>query len=379
MKQMLLQWQIQSECCDSGFDALKIIDQSEPFDLIICDYNMPYINGIETIRMLKDKFKLSIEKQPVILLHSSLESHTVDKECLELGVRFRLSKPVKSNDLFIYLNNLYPDNTNNLDNEIIAIPKVENIYDNLKILIAEDVYLNMVLIKAMISELGFNIEIIEAKDGIEAIEKYQKMSPDLILMDVHMPELDGISATKKIREIELISGNNVPIIALTAGALKEEREKCFAAGMNDFLTKPLVPKKIKAMLYNYLIKEEHSNETPHNDDTEIEMHIGYDELVGLLKNKEIIKEIMIIALKDIPVQILELENACDEKHPEKVFTAAHRLKGSSSSMRLGILAKIAEKIESESHANWNDNLELQIVELKAEWEIVKVFIHQKLN
>jgi CheY-like chemotaxis protein len=110
----------------------------------------------------------------------------------------------------------------------------------------------MVLIKAMLSEIGYTNEIIEAKNGIEAIEKYQKMSPDLILMDVHMPELDGISATKKIREIELSTGNNVPIIALTAGALKEDQEKCFAVGMNDFLTKPLDFNLLKEKLRNIL-------------------------------------------------------------------------------------------------------------------------------
>jgi CheY-like chemotaxis protein/HPt (histidine-containing phosphotransfer) domain-containing protein len=340
---------------------------------------MPYINGIETIRMLKNKLNLSIEKQPVILLHSSLDNVQLEKECLELGIRFRLSKPVKSNDLFNYLNNLHQINSDIIEEEIVAAPKTDHINKSVKILIAEDVFLNMVLIKAMLSELGYENCIIEAKNGIEAIDKYQKMSPDLILMDVHMPELDGISATQKIRELELLSGNNnVPIIALTAGALKEEREKCFANGMNDFLTKPLVPEKIKSMLNKYLIKGGPSDEATHKDDSEIELHIGYDELVNLFNNKTIIKEVMTIALKDIPVQILELEEACNEKHPGKVFAASHRIKGSSSSMRLGIMAKIAEKIESESNANWNDNLELQLAELKAEWEIVKRFIEKKL-
>jgi len=379
MKQMLNHWQIQSECCDSGFEALKIIDQPEPFDLIICDYNMPYINGIETIRMLKNKLKLSTEKQPVILMHSSLDNQNLEKECMELGIRFRLSKPVKSNDLFIYLNNIYQENNTNSDKEFIESPKAQNIYENVKILVAEDVFLNMVLIKAMLSNLGFNNEIIEAKNGIEAIEKFQKMSPDLILMDVHMPELDGISATKKIREIELLSGKNVPIIALTAGALKEEKENCFANGMNDFLTKPLVPEKIMAMLNKYLIKKEHSHELLNNDESENEIHISYNELENLFNNKSIIKEVMAIALKDMPTQILDLEKAYKEKDSIKVNAAAHIIKGSSSSMRFGLMAKIAEQMESESNDNFIDNFELKLSELKGEWEIVKKIIHQKIN
>jgi PAS domain S-box-containing protein len=379
MKQMLKHWQIESECCESGFEAMKIIEQPEPFDLIICDYNMPYINGIETIRMLQNKLKLSIEQQPVILLHSSIDNLQLDKECLELGIRFRLSKPVKSNDLFNYLTNLYRDNTTSFGRKINEASKVDTIYEGVKILIAEDVFLNMLLIKAMLYDLGFTNEIIEARTGIEAVEKYQKMSPDLILMDVHMPELDGISATKKIREIESLTGNNIPIIALTAGALKEEQQKCFANGMNDFLTKPLVPEKILEMLNKYLKKEEHTNELLPNDESEIELHLAYHELENLFKNKSILKELLITTLNDLTTLILALEKACKEKNLGMVSEIAHKIKGSTSFMRLTILYKIAEKIENEIHDIWNDNLALHLSELKAEWEIVKKIIQQKIN
>ena len=379
MKQMLNHWQIESECCESGFEAIKIIEQPEPFDLIICDYNMPYINGIETIRMLQNKLKLSIEKQPVILLHSSLDNLQLDKECLELGIRFRLSKPVKSNDLFNYLTNLNQDNATSLSKKITEASKKDTIYKGVKILIAEDVFLNMLLIKAMLYDLGFTIEIIEATTGIEAIEKYQKMSPDLILMDVHMPELDGISATKKIREIESLTGNYIPIIALTAGALKEEQEKCFSNGMDDFLTKPLIPAKIVEILNKYLKKKEHSNELLPNDESEVELHMAYHELENLFDDKSILKELMITALNNITTLIVELEKACKEKHFEMVSETAHRIKGSTSSMRLNIMCKIAEKIEIGIHDNWNDNLELHLSELKAEWEIVKKIIQQRIS
>jgi CheY-like chemotaxis protein len=339
---------------------------------------MPYINGIETIRMLKNKLNLSIEKQPVILLHSSLDNVQLEKECLELGIRFRLSKPVKSNDLFNYLNNLYTENTASIKKNIEA-PQADTIFGKVKILIAEDVNLNMILIKAMLSDLGFNNEIIEAKNGIEAVEKYQKLSPDLILMDVHMPKLDGVKATKKIREIELSTGKNVPIIALTAGALKEERENCFANGMNDFLTKPLVPEKIKEMLNKFLIKGEHPNKLMNTNESENDLHVAYHELLNLFNNKSIVKEAFTIALKDLPAQLNELERACSEKHPGKISEIAHRLKGSSSSMRFGIMAQIADKIESESSDKWTDNIDLHYSELQAEWEIVKKIIKQKIN
>jgi len=379
MKKMLNQWHIQSECCDSGFEALKIIEQPEPFDLIICDYKMPYINGIDTIRMLKNKMKISIEKQPVILLHSSLDNLQIEKECLDLGIRFRVSKPVKSSDLFNYLNNIFQDNTTSQDQDIVEEPKAHDARGGFKILVAEDVFLNMVLIKAMLSELGFTNEIMEAKNGIEAVEKYQQERPDLILMDVHMPELDGIRATKKIREIESITGSKVPIIALTAGALKDEKEKCFANGMNDFLSKPLTPEKLMAMLNKHLLMGEHSHESVDYSESEIESHMAYQELMNSFKNKSIIKNVLEIALQDLPDQIRELEGACKEKHPEKVHLAAHKISGSSSYMRFSLIAEIAASIERESTNAWNDHVELHLSELKAEWKIVKKIIESKLT
>ena len=193
-----------------------------------------------------------------------------------------------------------------------------------------------------------------------------------------MPELDGIRATKKIREIESLTGRKVPIIALTAGALKEEKEKCFANGMNDFLSKPLTPEKLMAMLNKHLLTLEQSHESLHYSDSEIESHMAYQELMNSFKNKSIIQKVLEIALKDLPDQILELEGACKEKHPEKVHSAAHKIKGSSSYMRFNLIAEIAANIERESTDAWNDHVELHLSELKAEWEIVQEIIESKL-
>jgi CheY-like chemotaxis protein len=340
---------------------------------------MPIINGLETIRMLKNKFILSTEKMPVILLHSSLDNMQLEKECSDLGIRFRLSKPVKSNDLFNYLCHVNQEDAISLKNEPSTIPKRKNSYEGIKILIAEDVFLNMVLIKAMITELGFNVEVIEAKNGKEAIEKYQEFSPDLILMDVHMPELNGINATKKIREIELLSGNAVPIIALTAGALKEEREKCFENGMNDFLTKPLVPEKIMEMLETYLAKGSSKIKGNQTVEPNNESHLAFQELANLFDSKSTLRDVLIIALNDLPAQILQLEEACIEKHIGKIKEAAHIIRGSSSSMRFGLMAQIAEKIENESKDVWVEALESYLSELKNEWEIVKKIIQKFIH
>ncbi len=121
-----------------------------------------------------------------------------------------------------------------------------------QILIAEDIELNMVLIKAVLSNLYPKANLIEAKTGLEVIEFLKQNEVDLVLMDVHMPHMDGIEATKQIRTMEVNHPKKTPIVALTAGALKEEKDKCIAAGMNNFLTKPLDQSLLKQVLSEYL-------------------------------------------------------------------------------------------------------------------------------
>jgi len=256
LEQMLQQWQIACETCDNGLEALKLLGASGPFDVIICDFNMPSIDGLETIRRIREDLKLAPDQQPVILLHSCSEDADLHRKCAEMVVRFRLSKPVKSSDLFSYLGNLCEikkESPKNFEPEHPADSfEIDPPRKKIKILIAEDVAMNMMLIKAILSKLVKDAEVFEAENGFHALEKYQSIAPDLILMDVQMPELDGLEATRLIREIEVLSGKHVPIIAHTAGALKEEREKCFAAGMDDYLTKPVEPEKTKNVLDRHL-------------------------------------------------------------------------------------------------------------------------------
>ena len=271
LKQMMAQWKIECESYDNGREALKRLETVQSFDVIICDYNMPDMDGLETIRLIRDKYKTSSEKQPIILLHSSSDDAEVHRRCEEMGVRFRLTKPVKSSDLFTYLCNLRePDKISpalgnrsvgnvpsqgtafaRSDESEVTEAEANGVSGKVKVLIAEDNLVNMKLIKIMIGKIVSESELYEAENGVQAVEQYKKIEPDLVFMDVQMPELDGLEATVQIRAIEAVTGKQVPIIALTAGALKDEQERCFAAGMDDFVAKPVEMEKIKAVLQKY--------------------------------------------------------------------------------------------------------------------------------
>jgi PAS domain S-box-containing protein len=121
----------------------------------------------------------------------------------------------------------------------------------ISILIAEDAPVNLMLLKAILAQVVPKARIAEATNGIDAVSKYIEIQPDLVFMDVHMPQMDGLEATREIRKLEQTGAKFVTIIALTAGAFKEDEEKCLSAGMTDFLTKPVRPENIEAVLSKY--------------------------------------------------------------------------------------------------------------------------------
>ncbi len=128
--------------------------------------------------------------------------------------------------------------------------KVVSTNDKLKVLIAEDNANNMVIAKAMLKKALPNAKVIEAANGIEAFEKFSFEKPDIVIMDVQMPEMDGFDATRKIRKAE--NGSRIPIIALTAGSMLADKEKCYEAGMDDFVSKPIINNALANVLEKWI-------------------------------------------------------------------------------------------------------------------------------
>ena len=242
LEQNLAHWGLESSGCDSGTTALEVLAVSPPFDALIIDFHMPGIDGLELVRLLREASpRPTPADTPIILLHSSAEDQSLRDQCHQLGIRFTLTKPVKTRELHRLLQSL--DSTTWSQDaapvQETAAEKESDAAHPTTILVAEDVVTNMMLIRILLKKTIPNVEIIEAHNGLEAVQAIQEHKVDLVLMDVQMPELDGLSATQQIRAMEQTTNTHVPIIALTAGAFQEERERCLASGMDDFLTKPL--------------------------------------------------------------------------------------------------------------------------------------------
>ncbi|GBF50644.1 signal transduction histidine kinase [Leptospira ryugenii] len=253
LEKTLESWKLATTSVARGIDAIEKLKE-DSFDVLICDYHMPSLDGLATVSEIRNTLGIPKERLPIILLHSSSDDAELQKQCDLLGIRFQLTKPVKANDLFSFLCAIHSPNPQ-LDMEKPKQDQAKRSYQQnvkFKILAVEDVDTNLLLVKFLLKNLVPNAKIIEAHNGREAVDAYLLERPDLVLMDVQMPVMDGIEATKLIRSEESKTGSHVPIVALTAAALKEEESLCKGAGMDDFLTKPLDKAKLKAVIERYL-------------------------------------------------------------------------------------------------------------------------------
>lgn len=224
----------------------KARDAGDLFDLCICDIQMPGMSGYETAKQIRSS-KQQFNNMPLIALSSLTERDS--SKCEEAGFDGFLSKPVRRQKLFQMLDKILGEKKEEAAKDKGAKQKIATQYSvreemkhSVRILLAEDNPINQKLAVKMLTKAGYMVE--KANNGKEALEKYTA-SPgdfDLIFMDIQMPEMDGHEATGKIRRWEKKNADkskHVPIVAMTAHAMKGDREKCLEAGMDDYITKPI--------------------------------------------------------------------------------------------------------------------------------------------
>lgn len=244
---------VAADCTTNIEDGLRYINLF-PYDAIILDYHVPLESGKQFLQKLEQLQQHNPVRIPVILLTRSTEEEALIKTIDQYKIAHRLIKPVKVQQLCDVLEKIaYSQEELNvrfsddaLANDIRSSAKI--MPGNISVLIAEDHMINMLLVKSMLAKINPDIKIIEAANGLKAIEQYKINHPDLVLMDIQMPEMNGYEATKTIRKLS----DSTPIIALTAGTVKGEREKCLDAGMNDYLTKPVIRETLEAALQRWL-------------------------------------------------------------------------------------------------------------------------------
>ncbi|MBF0408572.1 MAG: response regulator [Candidatus Riflebacteria bacterium] len=353
LESMIKSWDIEFTGVESGYEALNMI-KNHQFDVIIVDYHMPNLDGLTTIKLIREQLNLASEKLPVILLHSSLDAPELHESCQKLGVKFHFTKPVKSDELYNCFRNVRRSvqETSREDERTtnLSFDTVSSGY--FVILIAEDVAINMALTRTMVGKFVPNAEIIEARNGKEAVQAVKTKLPHLILMDIQMPEMDGITASTEILKYLTSRSAKVPIVALTAGAIKEEREKCLNAGMLDFITKPLEATELQNVLAKFLRPEKEKINAAVACDSSVsdkKSSLKRFEREKLLKNLDNDIEFSNSMLEKALIQIEEfiqsIKKSLLEKNLSEVHKTAHSLKGIALNMYFCRVAEVSREIE----------------------------------
>ncbi|MGZ5474822.1 MAG: response regulator, partial [Thermoanaerobaculia bacterium] len=227
---------------------------------------------------------------------------------------------------------------------------------NIHILVAEDNPVNQKVAVRQLQRLGYSADAVG--NGLEAVEAMSRIPYDLVLMDCQMPEMDGFEATREIRLRET-NGKRTPIIALTANALAGDREACLAAGMDDYLSKPVDPAELGRIMTQWL-----GDSAPAIDPETLR---GLRQLAS--ENSEFLAELLALYIEDVPGRIATIDAAIENNDAAGVASAAHALKSSSGSVGALRVRQVAAELEQSGMSRDLTDARRAVARLRAEYEV----------
>jgi two-component system, sensor histidine kinase and response regulator len=343
LEETLLNWGMKPTTVADGSAALEAIRdatrEKTPFELILIDYMMPRMNGFELVARINEDPGLITKT--IIMLTSGGERGDASR-CAELGIAAYLMKPVKQADLFeailMTMKRTSPEGTLPL----ITRHTIREAKKRLHILLAEDNAINQKFAVKLLEKMGHLVSV--AQNGREVIEALEKETFHLILMDVQMPEIDGLDTTRLIRNQERDAGKHVPIIAMTAHAMKGDKERCLDAGMDGYVSKPVNADELFDVIEK-LMEERRSAEG--TSDTRFGGHIlDEQELFAHVDgDKQLLDELFELFREDYPVLLSRLHDAVRQRDWAGMREAAHAIKGSVANFAANTAVETAQKLE----------------------------------
>jgi CheY-like chemotaxis protein len=241
--EMLRHWEMQPELAPSGAEAITMLQEADRrgagYALLLVDAQMPGMDGFTFVERLRQQTDL--RKMTIMMLTSAGQRGDAAR-CRELGIAVYLVKPIVQTQLFdAILAVLAAKAQQPHEVPLVTRHTLREARQNLRILLAEDNVVNQVLVCRLLEKCGHSVVVVN--NGRKVLEELEKEKFDLVLMDVSMPEMDGFEAVATIRTKEGARAH-IPIIAMTAHAMKGDRERCLAAGMDAYISKPIQPKEL---------------------------------------------------------------------------------------------------------------------------------------
>jgi two-component system, sensor histidine kinase and response regulator len=366
---LLRHWKMRPTTVEDGeqalYKAVAAYEDGEPFDLILTDMHMPRMDGFDLIRRVRERPGMVAS---TIMMLTSGGQRGDARLCEELGVAAHLLKPVRQAELRDALIRVVSGQSSSgtASSAVSELPQAtqsESI--PLRVLLAEDNAVNQLLAVRLLEKRGHSVKV--TSNGREALNALECATYDLVLMDVQMPEMGGIEATLALREREKITGSHQPVVALTALVIKGDKERCLAAGMDGYLSKPIRQHELDEILESYAIKsrsempDKKNSRTDKQDLPELQssfklqdsreeisaqFSLNESELMDRIGGDlEFLSELTEVFRMEYPKQVRAARMAVAERDGAALNKAGHALRGALANLAATNPSALAASIE----------------------------------
>jgi CheY-like chemotaxis protein len=350
LQEMLKRWEMLATSAASGEEAMAELLSAhvagQPYQLILTDMHMPKLDGFGLIARIRSKTELSTTA--IMMLTSAGHREDVQR-CKELGVASYLMKPVRKSELLLAVGKALGESERAPQPDAAVQPSPALPDNRLRVLLAEDNRVNQMVAVRTMEKMGHSV--IVADNGLEALSLLAQQTFDLVLMDVQMPQLDGLAATRKIREGAVPGCSAIPIIAMTALAMKGDRERCLDAGMSGYVSKPVSRKELEDAIAAQFNTPSHSapvSDVPMGRTTLPNNFLSWNSdrlLQSLGGDQTFLNELLAVFLDETPKKLQIIKEALSGADSSTVERTAHSLKGELLYLGISELTKNAGDLE----------------------------------
>ncbi|MBW1957585.1 MAG: response regulator [Deltaproteobacteria bacterium] len=378
LREQLKSWGCRYGEASSGVQALEELRQAvagkDPFEISILDMQMPEMDGETLGKKIKQNPDL---KNTILVMMTSMGQRGDARRFKDIGFAAYLTKPVKQSKLFDCLASiagLREDTDHEQPSAIVTRHSLaEDKKRRVRILLAEDDIINQKVAISTLKKLGYTADAVA--NGKEAVKALEIIPYDIVLMDCQMPVMDGYEATGEIRRRESkVLNHGVPVIALTANAMKGAREKCLNAGMDDYLSKPIYPNELSDMLEKWIGKQDASQQEETTGSNKEPVQNIFDRaglLDRLMGDEALANEILGEFLEDVPRNVTALKEALDNGDAPSIQLRAHTIKGQSANVGGEALCETAFEIEKAGESGDLETVKARMTELEAQFDRLK--------
>jgi CheY-like chemotaxis protein len=373
LKVVLEGWQMKPLLASGSEEARQILlgSQSEdpPIRLILIDSDMPADDGFGLASWIRQQ-KMFDAGIVMMLTFPHLKRK---EEFKDLGIQAGILKPISEAELLDTILASLDKKKPPPQQQLLPLKtdRARRLPSNhLHILVAEDTPFNQKFILRLLERWNHRAVLVE--DGRQALNALKKETFDLVLMDVQMPEMDGLEATKTIRENEQLTGSHIPIIAMTAHAIKGDRERCLGAGMDAYVSKPIDAEKLLDII-EALTRKGHADDVPANKSAALDKETL---LKAFDQDWDFLKEVVDVFLNDYPRLMGNLRRAFVERDAPTLMRSAHSLKGMLKNFQADTGAEVAFEIEKKGKQAKFDGVEAAVESLAGHLAVLERELHQ---